>query len=1233
MGPKRGPRRNIAIQPTWTQVWNVLLRNFTSFYIPIGDSERRKRTQRIMERQKLLLAQWETKNAEAGMMWPVRHVNLLAWLKYAAWGKCKTCGILYTRKLIEVEVMDQDLAKSKVSNECNSCAGRVKNKVRPPSLDSHPLCLRNLLPKQWIALRPIMLSQGEPKKHAQGYRRRDKLSACSWSVETVEEKILKLDLELQGPTKEAYEWLLANGSSSYGAWIAKHHSFLTSKKPEESFRLLFDTVLEPYIEGALWPHLYPTKELCESKILAPEDWEPLRKKGRKKIANASHESMKAQYVAKLTCDLAAYASHYDLLQFQFDRHIFRTVLGSMKHGDIDTDQANEHRHWCPNYWMRYHNYLKDIVRQLGQPQLFLTIAPWEFDFPWPYWVDRLHEAAKMGPTDMGGVESLAIAHALHQFCSAYLAGFGPNRKWKANLFADRDLREANVEAYLGRFEFQEGGKEHAYGKGRGSLHIHLLFWFRKFSAIGLAEAICAEFLEGDPELCMLAERVQVGIEAEPSRAPRHEGRSTWFWSDKAEAWAFLARHTSEYAAAALRPFLIPVLRIFRCHSDVQWWDGAGALLRYCVGYVSKYNEAWDALALKEDLTPWGAAMMLLQGWKAAEAEMTMVLAKMPMVFTNFVGKEYNPRFYGVEADEELHLYRCRHPDHEGSSMIAWLRCHTITGTLVDRTARAKPHKRKKLYALAIRYKKWTDDRFFWQWLVMNKPHRQWEELQAHGKLRVSNKVQHFARALLECPGTWDSPEWVRNYFAAEGHKTTYVDSCNARVRALCQLVKDQISGKVAMSIPPIILHTDRNLSPKQQEFMALCLQDYATREEWRRSIANDDSSDDESHESPEVLASLLAKARYLSGGPGSGKTYNIIAICKLFTDKGIQVLYATPTGKLAVSLPKFQNLVATTLNRAFGIGVGTNRSTWGNDQVGNFELWIIDEISMVSKDVYEHIMQQWLMAGRVPLLLFVGDFHQLPPIIKSGPIIDARNSKLWKSVLEFDLGACASYRTNDRKLLDFQATCRVSIPSEQECIDFFGPITLGDDAHGAALIELWREMPTAVTLTAKVQTSAEVNELAIEYFGEEFLGVVDVWQGDGLPQTQKLFRNTRVRLTSSIDFDAGMVNGLDCRVLEIHAGGIEVQLENGEITIIWRTSREFISRNGKFKYRRSAYEIILAYATTVHQAEGQSIDHVCIIFEDWCPPGWAYTAITRAKAYDHLRVIGNPQPRHFVPRG
>ena len=167
----------------------------------------------------------------------------------------------------------------------------------------------------------------------------------------------------------------------------------------------------------MWLHLYPEKH-CATFTALLLWW-------GKVLPNKGHKSAK-RAVDELCGEVIDYRANFELLQFQFDRHIMRTLLGSMKdqEGGYGALQLNEHRHWTPAYRKRHHRYVTDLVAQRGPPQVFLTIAAFEFHFAWPYWLEQLHK--RSGPTQLAGPEALAVAHAIHQFCSGYVVGFGPD---------------------------------------------------------------------------------------------------------------------------------------------------------------------------------------------------------------------------------------------------------------------------------------------------------------------------------------------------------------------------------------------------------------------------------------------------------------------------------------------------------------------------------------------------------------------------------------------------------------------------------------------------------------------------------------------------------------------------------------------------------------------------------------------------------------------------------------
>jgi hypothetical protein len=778
-------------------------------------------------------------------------------------------------------------------------------------------------------------------------------------------------------------------------------------------------------------------------------------------------------------------------------------------------------------------------------------------------------------------------------------------------------------SYVGRFEFQEGGQQHEYGKGRGSLHIHCLFWLANLKASCIEHEICAELPHRDAELATLAER-QRGMSIDASNVEINEQPSKWVWSEVFRKWTLKVRHTAEFSARKLRPFLKSVLRVLRCHSDVQWWDSAGALLLYVVGYVSKYNEAWDALALKEETSAWGGALALLRGWHAAEAEMAMVLAREAMVFHNFTAKDYNPRFWGEPEDVELHLYRRRSTDVKDMTMLEWLRAHTVSGKLEDRTAVAKPRTNKGILCVGVRYKNVTDDRFFWQWLVMNKPHRLFHELCPPSAELVSRNIRCFTKALLTCPGTWDNDEWVKSHFAAEGHRGSHVHTMLSRLRALRRLAAGQIAGTIPREDNRQISRRPSGaMSPKQTEFLILVSQDYEERQ--LQIQAHIEGVAEE--------RVFLRHARYLDGGPGSGKTFCIMNVIHMFLDKDLKVLYATPTGKLAVACARREGLLATTLHRAFGI-TASDASNWRNDNVADYDVWIIDEISMVHPDHFDHIMYAWISLDRMPVLCFVGDFHQLPPIIKDGPLRDCRSCRTWREILRHDLGGMSSFRTSDPSLLNFQTILRHRKPEPEELTEFINGIHVGEHLNHDVLEAVFQSLPDVIVLTATQSVAADVNNWAVHHFGKEDPNtIVAFTSADGMePQLLPVYRNTRVRLSKTIDFEAGLVNGAEGVVLEVSAAGATIQMTaSGNIHTVWRTPRETVTTAGH-RYIRSAYELTLAYATTVHQAEGQSLNQVCVIFERFCPPGWAYTALTRARSRAGLRILGRPEPSHFAPR-
>jgi ATP-dependent exoDNAse (exonuclease V) alpha subunit len=162
--------------------------------------------------------------------------------------------------------------------------------------------------------------------------------------------------------------------------------------------------------------------------------------------------------------------------------------------------------------------------------------------------------------------------------------------------------------------------------------------------------------------------------------------------------------------------------------------------------------------------------------------------------------------------------------------------------------------------------------------------------------------------------------------------------------------------------------------------------------------------------------------------------------------------------------------------------------------------------------------------------------------------------------------------------------------------------------------------------------AAHVNAIALTCFDGEYLGDVPAWpveHGAKQPASLVLRRGTVLLITQNLDIERGLVNGAECTVVALQPAGVVIQLVDGSIDTLHMTTRRHQQGPGGL---RAAYNITHGYAWTVHKAEGQTLDQVILVFEDFCPRGWGYTAITRARSLEQLLIIGNPASAHFQPR-
>lgn len=147
---------------------------------------------------------------------------------------------------------------------------------------------------------------------------------------------------------------------------------------------------------------------------------------------------------------------------------------------------------------------------------------------------------------------------------------------------------------------------------------------------------------------------------------------------------------------------------------------------------------------------------------------------------------------------------------------------------------------------------------------------------------------------------------------------------------------------------------------------------------------------------------------FLTGSAGTGKSFVLRTyirwLCDVMNVKREHIAIVTPTGIAAV------NVGGETINSRFKINPFFNYSEIPLEKAASYSanrrqtrIIIIDEISMVSKRLFTHLHMVCggysntnQPFGGIPIIV-IGDFLQLPPVIKSKKNIDVPNTFLYKS--------------------------------------------------------------------------------------------------------------------------------------------------------------------------------------------------------------------------------------------
>ena len=396
-------------------------------------------------------------------------------------------------------------------------------------------------------------------------------------------------------------------------------------------------------------------------------------------------------------------------------------------------------------------------------------------------------------------------------------------------------------------------------------------------------------------------------------------------------------------------------------------------------------------------------------------------------------------------------------------------------------------------------------------------------------------------------------------------------------------------------------------------------------------------------------AVLSGKNIFLTGPPGTGKSYTLKHIIRKLKDKQKKIAITASTGCSAVLIN------GQTIHSYLGMGNGSMKpekliqtlktKKIKCKQIQELNTLIIDEISMID-DITLELISNILKAindNQEPFggiqTIFVGDFCQLSPVkgnycftspvweelklefIQLTQSMRQKDDEEFKNILqEIRFGGCP--KDTFQRLLELKntpfngiiPTKLYALNSDVQIVNnhMFKRVTMKNNLQEAPIIPCY----------PPIEDSMESSDSQRTYDTDTHIFRYNALSNDKQAKLDEyhinLMKGLQVMITRNINFDTGLINGTIGKIVSLTTASVCIQDANKKKYVI----HYHTDRNENNKTHIKFMPIKLAYAMSIHKSQGATLDAIEVDGSTYIfAPGQLYTALSRARSLSSIRLL------------